>query len=124
MSLPHVPGVGGKWDKLVANGRNVVIMTSGQEGSAQGLSHPVWRPPAREGLGSHREPVQILAALTYSYSNFSEEINGIWGPLRVQVFLPCLYVLKMISIPRQIFYILDAGMIARHQTVFFKAIRV
>lgn len=124
VSLPHVPGVGGKWDKLVANGRNVVIMTCGQEGSAQGLSHPVWRPPAREGLGSHREPVQILAALTYSYSNFSEEINGIWGPPRVQVFLPCLYVLKMISIPRQIFYILDAGMIARHQTVFFKAIRV
>lgn len=46
VSLPHVPGVDGKWDKLVANGRNVVIMTSGQEGSAQGLSHPVRRPPA------------------------------------------------------------------------------
>lgn len=36
----------------------------------------------------------------------------------------CLYILKMISIQRQIFHILDAGMIARRQTVFFKAIRV
>lgn len=48
--------VGGKWDKLIVKGRNVVIMTSGQERefgdrSAWDLSHPLYRRlPAGEGL--------------------------------------------------------------------------
>lgn len=117
----------GEWDKLAANGRNVVIMTSGQEGSARDLLYQIqeatsWGRPGVLG----GEPVQVLAALAYGYFNFSKEINCILGATTgagISV-LTCLYILKMISIQRQIFHILDAGMIARRQTVFFKAIRV
>lgn len=83
-------------------------------------------PQPGEAWSLRREPVQILAAFTYGCFNFSKDINCILGAtMGVGISaLTCLYILKMISIQRQIFHILDAGMIARRQTVFFKAIRV
>lgn len=119
----HVPGVGGKWDKRVANGRNVVH-DQWTGGVCPGPLTPRTEATSWKRPGVlHREPVQILAALTYSYFNFSKEINCILGATTGAgiLALTCLHVLKRTSIRRQIFHILHAGMIAKVPNGIFQS---
>lgn len=59
---PMSQGWGRKWDKIVANGRNVVIMTSGQRGLSR-ASHTPYGGHQQGRPGISQEPVQILARL-------------------------------------------------------------